>query len=254
MIIKLLEQPIISMYEAEVAGTVDGAIIKGSKVSYIYHRNMEKHFVIPVEKAIFGSDAVMIRDMTAMTLALDNGNSLKSLLDIYNVDGKYLGYLSGIEVDDEFTVSYICTGEYRIKMSKLMNYGSIIIVDIEEAELEKIEAEVPETEKDSASEEEAAVSMEIGPDIKWNDENCQPEEDSIEGSELSVVRTVHQAEEKIDIPGVDAKYTYLCGKQLLEDIDIGETSYEKGTIIDAEMIRQGIENNAIVKIIVNAED
>lgn len=249
MIIKLLEQPIISMYEAEIAGTVDGVIIKGSKVSCIYHRNMEKHFTIPVEKAIIGRDAVMIRDMTAMTLALNNGNSLKSLLDIYNVDGKYLGYLSGIEVDDEFTVRYICTENYRIEMSKLVNYGSIIIVDIEEAELEKEEAE-----EDSASEGETAVSMEIGPEVQWNDENCQPEEDKEEGPELNVVRTVHQDEEKTNIPGIDAKYLYLCGKQLLEDIDIEEVYYEKGTIIDAEMIRRGIENNAIVKIIVNAEE
>ena len=241
------------MHEASIAGTVDGVIIKGSKVSFIYHRDMEKHFAIPIEKAIIGSDAVMIRDMTAMTLTSKNVKLLKSLLDVYNINGKYLGYLNGIEVDDDFVVRYICTEDYRIGMSKIVNYESIIVVDIEEAELEKVETEVSEAEEDSASEEEA-VSMEIGPDIQWNYENCQPEEDKKEGPELNVVRTVHQNEEQVDIPGVDAKYAYLCGKQLLEDIDIGETFYDKGTIIDAEMIKHAIENNAIVKVIVNAEE
>jgi len=88
LIIKLLEQPIISMHEASIAGTVDGVIIKGSKVSFIYHRDMEKHFAIPIEKAIIGSDAVMIRDMTAMTLTSKNVKLLKSLLDVYNINGK----------------------------------------------------------------------------------------------------------------------------------------------------------------------
>ena len=253
MIIKLLEQPIIAMHEAEVAGTVDGVIIKGSKASYIYHGNSEKHFTIPVEKAIIGSDAVMIRDITAMTLASENVKVLKAMLDIYNLNGKYLGYLCGLEVDDRFIVRYLHTEKYKIEVSKIVNYESIIIADLEEADLEKEEAAVSETEEDKASEEEA-ISMEIGPDIKWNYDNCQPKEDSIEGAERSVIRPKHQNEEKPDLPGVDAKYAYLCGKLLLEGIEIEETFYDKGTSIDAEMIKHAIVNNAIVKVIVNAEE
>ena len=266
MIIKLLEQPIIAINEAEIAGTVDGVVIKGSKVSCIYHRNMENHFAIPVENAIIGSDAVMIQDVTAMTLASHNVKSLKSMLDVYNISGKHLGCLQGIEVDDEFVVQHIYTENYRIEMSKIVNYESVIVVDIEESELEsntpdaaclqtepeKVEAAVPESaEEDDNSKDEAEVSMEIGPDIKWNDENYKPEEES---SELSVVRSMHQNEEKVDIPGVDAKYAYLCGKKLLEGIDIDDTFYEKGMIINGDLIKHAIGNNAIVKVIVNAED
>ncbi|MHB1391733.1 MAG: hypothetical protein ACYCYE_01400 [Clostridia bacterium] len=266
MIIKLLEQPIIAILEAEIAGTVDGVIIKGNKVSSIYHRNMENHFAIPVEKAIIGSDAVMIQDVTAMTLASQKVKSLKSMLDVYNIRGKHLGCLRGIEVDDQLVVRYIFTEDYKIEMSKAVNYESVIVVDVEEAELSKAEAAIQETESeglaedtvafkgDVTSEDEAAVSMEIGPDIKWNAENHQQREKKLESSELSVIRSVHQNDEKDVIPGVDPKYSYLCGKQLLEGIDIEDIFYDKGTIISPEMVKHAIGNNAIVKVIVNAED
>ena len=42
--------------------------------------------------------------------------------------------------------------------------------------------------------------------------------------------------------------------QLLEGIDIDDTFYDKGIIINANLIKHAIGNNAIVKIIVNAED
>ena len=247
MIIKLLGQPIIAMHEAVIAGSVDGVIIKGSRVNCIYHENMDKQISIPVEKAVIGDDAVMIKDMTVMTWASKDVKLLKSLLDVYNKDGKCLGYLHGIEVDEDFFIQWILTEEYRIEMTKVVNFGTVIVVDVEEAELINAEVSTCNSVEDTAPKEEAAVSMEIGPDVKWN-------EDNNEASELNVVRPVHQEEEKASIPGVDPKYTYLCGKKLLEDIDIGELNYEKDTIIDAEMIRHAIENNAIVKVIVNAEE
>jgi len=304
LIIKLLEQPIIAINEASIAGTVDGVIIKDSRVSCIYHRNMENHFAIPVENAIIGSDAVMIQDMADMTLTSQNVRPLNSMLDVYNLSGKYLGCLQGIEVDDEFVVQYIHTENYRIEMKKAVNYESVIVVDIEEAEIEQAaketcsykepeepeaklpevleedlaEAEVPEVleedpaetevpevseedlaedealEEDNVNEEEAAITMDIGPDIKWNDENCQPEVKNTESSEFTVVRTLHHNEEKEGFPGVDAKYAYLCGKQLLDGIEIEDTFYDKGTIIDPDLIKYAIGNNAIVKVIVNAEE
>ncbi len=283
MIIKLLEQPIIAIHEAEIAGTVDGVVIKGNKVSGIYHRNMENTFAIPVENAIIGRDAVMIQDMTAMTLISQNVKALKSMLDVYSISGKHLGCLQGIEVDDELVVRYIYTENYRIEMLKAVNFESVIVIDAEEAELEAsdpehffgcsseaeaeclgeetaeqyLEAEtaealISETAEEEA--EEAAITMEIGPKIKWEADRYQPEEEEPVNSELSVVRNVHQSEGKFDIPGVDAKYAYLCGKQLLEDIDIEDILYEKGTTISADLIRHAIGNNAIVKVIVSAED
>lgn len=279
MIIKLLEQPIIAINEAEIAGTVDGVIIKDSKVISIYYRNMENHFAIPVENAIIGDDAVMIQDMTDMIVASQNIKPLKSMLDVYNISGKYLGCLQEIEVDDEFSVRYICTENYRIELKKAVNYENVIVVDMEEAEIEpvikeetcsykepeKVEDVVSETleedlacgkasEEENVCEEEAVISMEIGPDIKWNDENYQPEAINPESSELAVVRTLYQNEEKEELPGVDVKYAYLCGKQLLEGIEIEDTFYDKGTIIDPDLIKHAISNNAIVKLIVNAEE
>lgn len=246
MIIKLLGQPIVALHEAEIAGMVDGVIIKGNKAGYIYHKCTGKHFVIPVEKAIIGKDAVMIRDMTAMALTSKNLKVLGSMMDIYSTKGKYLGYLYGIEVDDRYNVRYIHTENYRIEVSKAENYESVIIADVDESELEKNESE--------ASVDEAAVSTEIAPNIKWNYDDLKPKDDCIEGTELSVVKAAHQDEEKVIIPDVDEKYAYLCGKKLLEGIEIGETFYDKDTIIDAEIIKYAISQNAIVKVIVNAEE
>ena len=266
MIIKLLEQPIIAIHEAEIAGTVDGVIIKGNKVSCIYHRNMENHFAIPVENAIIGNDAVMIQDVTAMTLASQSVKPLKSMLDVYNISGRHLGCLTEIEVDDQLVARYIYTEDHKIDMSKTVNYESVIVVDVEEDELVRAEVEaevlpkaIPEEEsktpaEDVASETEAEVSMEIGPEIKWDHGEPQQKVKSPEGSELSVVRSLHQAEDKEAIAGVDAKYAYLCGKQLLEGIQIEDIFYEKGTIIGADLIKHAISSNAIVKVIVNAED
>lgn len=288
MIIKLLEQPIIAINEAEIAGTVDGVIIKGKKVNCIYHGNMENHFTIPVENTIIGSDAVMIQDVAAMVMASQKIRPLKSMLDVYNISGRHLGCLQGIEVNSEYVVQYLYTEAYRIEMSKIVNFESVIVVDAEEAELKasspehffgssleeaavgqqaevqqadaavsEIEEEKPDeagADEEAAVSEEESLSMEIGPEINWKLEKHLRPEKSQANAELSVVRTMHQSEEKTEIPGVDPKYAYLCGKQLLEDIDIEDTIYAKGTIIDAELIKHAIGNNAIVKVIVNAEE
>ncbi|HQL37250.1 MAG TPA: hypothetical protein PLG67_11725 [Bacillota bacterium] len=267
MIIKLLEQPIVAIHEAEITGTVDGVIIKGSKVNCIYHGNMEDHFVIPIERAIIGSDAVMIPDVSVMAMASKNVRPLRSMINVYNLKGKRLGYLQGIEVDEQFIARYIYTEECRIEMSKAVSYDRVFIVDAEEADLEAIEEQ--DTLVDTENEEavvagdsgenpaegtEAVVSMEIGPEIEWEAEDYKPEEKSAESSELSLVKPVHHEEDKKEIPYVEAKYAYLCGKQLLEGIEIDDTLYKKGTIIDAELIKHAISSNAIVKVIVNAEE
>lgn len=256
MIIKLLKQPIIAINEAEIAGTVDGVVIKGNKVSGIYHESMGKKFTISIDNVIIGADAVMIQDMAAMNPASKYMKPVRSMLDVYNIGGKRLGCLQEIEVDDELVIRYIYTEKFKIEMSKIVSYESVIIVDLEENGLEKVETVAPEAGEEAVSENEAEaeVSMDIGPDIKWNDENVQPVEKAQEGSDLSIVRNMYQDEEKVDTQGVDAKYVYLCGKQLLEGIEIEDTFYEKGTVIDANLIKHSIANNAIVTVIVNAEE
>jgi sporulation protein YlmC with PRC-barrel domain len=243
-----LKQPIIAINEAEIVGTVDGVVIKGNKVSCIYSENMENQFTIPVENVIIGADAVMIMDMAAVNMASMYVKPIRSMLDIYNTSGSRLGYLQEIEVDEKLNILYISSERSKFDVSKMMSYESVIIVDMEVAKTEKVEV--------IASEDEAAaeVSMDIGPDINWNDENVQSVEKAHEGSDLSVVRAMHQTEEKVDTHGVDEKYAYLCGKKLLEGIDIEDIFYEKGTIIDANLIKHAIGNNTIVKVIVNAEE
>jgi len=260
LIIKLLRQPIIAINEAEIAGTVDGVLIKGNKVSSIYYENMESQFAVSVDSLIFGADAVMVQDMTVLNLVSRYEKPLRSMLDVYNISGRHLGHLEGVEVDEEFGVRYIYTNRFKFDISKLVSFDSVIIADVEEHETENvdntasIEEEKTAAEAETEAEAEAEVSMDIGPDINWNDENAQPAEKAREGSELSVVRPMHQPEEKPDTRGVDAKYAYLCGKMLLESIEIEDILYENGTMIDANLIKHAIANNAIVKVIVNAEE
>lgn len=258
MIIKLLKQPIIAINEAEIAGTVDGVVIKGNKVSCIFYENMENQFTIPVENVIIGADAVMIMDMATVNMASKCVKPIRSMLDVYNTSGIHLGYIQELEVDEELNLLYLATEDFKIDISKMLSYESVIIVDMEVVELEKAEVIASKTEESIVSSDQtsavAEVSMEIGPDITWNDENVQPVEKAHEGSDLSVVRAMHQTEEKVGTHGVDAKYSYLCGKKLLEGIDIEDTFYEKDTIIDANLIKHAIGNNTIVKVIVNAEE
>lgn len=240
MIIKLLKQPIVAINEAEIAGTVDGVIIKGNKVSGIYHKSLQHQFAIPVESITFGENAAMIQDLSVVTLAPKSAKVMKSLLDVYNSKGKHMGLLTEIEVDSQYSVRYLHIGEYKIELSKIISYEDVVVADMEAAEK-------PQSE----------VSMAIEPEIDWEEEHPE-EEKTPESSELSVVRNLHQNEEKEKekevVPGVDPKYAYLCGKQLLEDIEIESILYEKGTIIDPDMIKHAIASNAIVKVIVNAED
>lgn len=260
LIIKLLRQPIIAINEAEIAGTVDGVLIKGNKVSSVYLENMENQFSVSAENIIFGADAVMIQDMTALNLVSRYEKPLRSMLDVYNISGRHLGHLEGLEVDEEFAVRYIHTDKFRFDISKLVSYECVIIADVEEHEIGNMDNTASIVEKnitaeaETEAEAEAEVSMDIGPDINWNEENVQPAEKAHEASELAVVRTIHQPEEKPDTRGVDPKYAYLCGKMLLESIEIEDTIYENGTIIDANLIKHAIANNAIVKVIVNAEE
>ncbi len=369
MIIKLAGQPIIAINETEVIGTVDGVLISDDKISYIYHENADINFVIPIDKVTIGSDAVMTRSIADMALAPGNIKVLKSKSGIYSFDGKYLGYLYGIEVNDSFIVQCLHTENTAIEMPTIIKYGSIIVVDLEadiigrpdafartvpkftpdwekaseeivEAESSQEEEVSEEAEAESSQEEEVSEEVEAessqeedmpGKDEPDNEEDGpikieiiiaeaeeekapkrkskaqsieapaeeivpeqdnalmeeaytikvrdiavetvenrapadeeedpaearddrQAEGDGTEGIGLSVIRSKRQNEEKAGGHDINTKYTYLCGKQLLEEIKIGERYYDKGATIDAGLIKHAIANNAIVKVIVNAED
>jgi hypothetical protein len=249
LIIKLLEQPIIAVNEAEIAGTVDGVVIKGNKVTCLYHENMDNRFTIPVDKVIIGADAVMIQDISAMSLAPKNTKPMRALLDVFNTVGNNLGCLHKLEVDDDYTVRYIYTEEYKIDISRVISYDGVVVADLDAKAAEK-----QGPHENNAEEPVQEVMMDMEPDIKWNEENVPAEETVRESSDLGVIRTIFPAEEKPDPQEVDSKYAYLCGKKLLEDIEIEETLYEKGTVIAASLIKHAIANNAIVTVIVNAEE
>jgi uncharacterized protein YrrD len=270
LIIKLLGQPIVALHEAEEVGTVDGIIIDENKVSHIIHKSIENNLAVPIQNVIIGADAVMIQEISALTMASNNIKPLDSMLDVYNLNGRYLGALNGVETDKNYYVRYIITDEYRIEMSKVINYNNVIIVDAEESKLMK-----------------SGFAQQLEPDYETNLEKIKEKVDSnidcnvviplkpmvqdgeaVQDVEASKAENVITGERQEDdagdagkdsdgeetVEGVDAKYAYLCGKELIEDIEINGCLYEKGMRINVELIRKAIENNAIVTLIVNAED
>lgn len=268
MIIKLLEQPIIALHEAEVVGTVDGVVIKGKEVSHIFHRNMENQFAIPLQNVIIGTDAVMIQEVSALTMASKSIKPLSSMLDVYNMNGRYLGSLTGVEVDKNYYIRYIYTDEYKIEISKAVNYDTVLIVDAEESELlpnDIIQPLKPGYEADMVKlKEEVESSIDCNVVIPLKPvatEAAEAQNQMGEGAEAAEAAEENDGNELQDssgnteaISGVDPKYAYLCGKELLESIEINGSFYEKGMLIDANLIRNAIDNNAIVTVIVNAED
>ncbi|MGE5631662.1 MAG: hypothetical protein ACM3TR_11270 [Caulobacteraceae bacterium] len=307
MVIKLMEQPIIAIHEAEMVGTVDGVVIKGNKVTHIYHHNMENYFIIPVDNVIVGPDAVMIQEVSAMTLASQSIKPLNSMLDVYNIDGRRIGSLIGVEADKNHIIRYIHTEDYKIDISKTINYDSVVVVDVEESELvqnhteycakggyeveieklkERVESSIdcnvviplktvsagesdnkksePEApvqnvkEPEGALPEQAAVVEDTKcgtEDDKICDETNACAEEKPEHPEVGAEPQPQNSSENKEVSsGIDEKYSYLCGKELLEGIEINGNYYEKATIIDVNLIRDAIDNNAIVKVIMNAED
>lgn len=270
MIIKLLEQPIIALHEAEEVGTVDGIIIDENKVSHIIHKSIENNLAVPIENVIIGTDAVMIQEISALTMVSKNIKSLDSMINVYNQNGRYLGTLNGVETDKNYYIKYIITDEYRVEMSKVVNYGSIIIVDAEESKLMKsgfaqqlepgYETDLEKIKEKVDSNIDCNVVIPLKPVAQDNEEAQEVEASKAE----KVITEERQGEDggaagkdsfsKETIEGVDAKYAYLCGKELIEDIEINGCLYEKGMRINVELIRKAIENNAIVTLIVNAED
>ena len=271
MIIKLLEQPIIAIHEAETVGTVDGVIIEENKVSHIFHKNLECSFAIPVENVIIGPDAVMIKEVSALAMASRSIKPLCSMLDVYNLNGRYLGRLTAVEVDRNYCIKYIYTDVYKIEMSKTVNYESVLIADAEEEELQKNDCVEPlwpdyEAKIEKLKEEVEAnldcnvviplkpVAADSAPPTAENATEAAAENAKTEEEHLPSQSYGKTAQSNANTAGVDAKYAYLCGKKLLNSIKINGEVYEEGTIIDAALIRNAIENNAIVTLIVNAED
>ncbi len=228
--LNLINQPIISLDQAEVVGFLNGVIIDGFQVVSAFSKSSNITFTINFNEVRFGSDAVIIKNCSFMiTSPSNNYKYMSSLSDIYNSSGKLLGKLSGIEIDSQMNITKFYIEDREVDIFEVINIGTVIIVD-EKLTSENVNKQLTEDEKEPKAID--YLEPKIHPDVKK-----EPESNAI-----------HQ---ELDI---DSKYTYLLGKKLAEELCINSNHYDEGHIIDIVMIKEALDNNLIVNLIMSAEE
>lgn len=226
----LINQPIISLDQAEVVGFLNGVIIDGFQVVSAFSRSSNINFIINFNEVKFGSDAVIIKNCSLMiTSPSNNYKYISSLSDIYNSNGKLLGKLLGIEIDSQMKITKLYAEHSEIDIFEVINIGTVIIVD------EKLTSVNTNKQLIEDAKEPKAIDY-LEPKV-YHDINQQVQSN-----------VVHQ---ELDI---DSKYTYLLGKKLAEELCMNGNSYNVGYTIDIIMIKEALDNNIIVNLIMSAEE
>ncbi|SCY31024.1 PRC-barrel domain-containing protein [Alkaliphilus peptidifermentans] len=288
MVIKISEKPVISKDSLKALGTLKGLIFNNNKVTFLYCKFSDKYVYIPIKDAYIDSDAIMVK-VTEDIIILHTDSPTK----VYTSNGKEVGTVSSIEMDDHFNITGIIVDNLFIKRDKIIHMENIIIVDIDIKDMEcpapsTINSTVCTDIKDESADEdnninlinhnliiesslasiqqlndhhtETAVAEEVITDrptegadtiIEFSD---QPIENTAALEEITESENNPQDNQEEFAIEIDERYRHLCGKRLLEDIVIVKETYNKGTIIDAALIQFAINNNSIVKVIMNTED
>ncbi len=290
LVIKISEKPVISLDTGKTLGTLKGLIYDNNKVTALYCEFTDKYVHIPIKDVHIGSDAIMLKVTNDINMIYTG-----TLQKVYTVDGKEVGTVTSIEMDDFFNITGIIVDNLFIEIDKILNMENTIIVDIDKEETEDLsptsDHSVVQTDlknesdgKDDDEEQQTnfitdklILESELASIQQLNDqhtENLEAVEElneyPTEGTEavesndyptriLETIEEIVDSEvnpkDEVDLTiEIDERYNHLCGKKLLEDITIVKETYEKGTLIDAALIQFAINNNAIVKVIMNTED
>lgn len=291
MIIKLLEQPIISIGDAKLLGLVKGLALEEDRAAGVYALADDVCLAVALDNAFIGPDAVMVPDMDAVRLSQVPSKALVSMTEVFNHQGVHMGSLVAVEVDEAHRVVKLYTDRYEFEYSKVTKAGDIIVADVSEYEIQIDDDPMEQAEKEVEklrSKVDSYLEYNVGkvyksvkPALNENiDEDAssigiessteelpaaaEPQQQAAAVSELKTpLRPVQEFSHNEDaVSGanfkendvIDKKYKYLCGKKLLEDIDIEGKSFAKDSVIDDELIKCAVANNSIVKVIMNAED
>lgn len=226
----LINQPIISLDQAEVIGSLNGVIVDGFQIVSVFSRSSNINFTINFDEVKLGPDAVIIKNFSLMIASPSNNYKyMNSLSDIYNSNGKRLGKLLGIEINSQMQITKLYTENSEIDIFEVINIGAVIIID---EKLTSVNVNKHLNEEDKAPKEIDYLEPKVHQDISQQAQN-------------NVIR------QEADI---DSKYIYLLGKKLVEALCIKGNSYDKGYIIDITMIKEALENNIIVNLIMSAEE
>lgn len=274
MLIKLLEKyPIIAVNEGRLLGQMKGIILLDNKLTailssldykdelYTCESRLEsnKYIHIPIESAIIGPDAFLIKKSTDANIHFSYGQSIKVETCIYTSTGGFVGYVIGVEVSHDYRVQGIRTKDNYIKVDCIKVIGDVIIIDTE------TDTDTYIDDRDSISEnnevflkvEKEESDEEIGNMIisKEKDSNDYTEEITYTTTE-NPFDYIENIEEPSDIKtdAVYSKYRYLLGKKLLATINIADKTYHEDSVIDTNLVKLAINNNCILSLIMNIED
>lgn len=270
------EKPVISMDTGVTLGTLKGLIFKNNQVTSLYCKISNKYVYIPIKDVHIGSDAIMLK-VTEDTMILHTDTPTK----VYTKKGEEVGTVTSIEMDDSFHITGIIVNNLFIEIDKILHMENIIIIETDKRDIESpvtisVSTDHNAATKDESVEDSKTQQIDLSnhdlsieePDYIHQLSNPSLEEektveDIIENEmeskdkekDLTVESEVNHKnnEEELEVE-IDERYRYLCGKKLLEDLTIFTEAYTKGTIVDASLIQFAINNNAIVKLIMNTED
>ena len=276
MEINISEKPVISIDTGKALGTLKGLIYKNKKVTFLYCKFSDKYVYIPIKDAYIGSDAIMLKDTEDLDMLHTDAPT-----KVYTENGEEIGTLTSIEMDDSFHITGIIVDNTFIEINNILHMENIIIIETDKIDIEDpvtisistdlntdtMYESVEDDKKQQIDLSDHDLSIEE-PDYMHQLSNHSTEEtetvediseietesnDTEKGLAVEGEITSKSKEEELTIE-IDERYNHLCGKKLLENITILKETYTKGTTIDAALIQFAINNNAIVKVIMNTED
>lgn len=227
--LNLINQPIISLDQAEVVGFLNGVIIDGFQIVSAFSRSSNINFLINFDEVKFGPDAVIIKNRSLMMASPSHSYKyMSSLADIYNSNGKLLGKLSGIEMNEQMRITKLYTENREIDIFEVINIGAVIIVDEKFTSVNNSQSAEEPKEPKAIDYLEPKIHHDIRQQVETN-----------------------VISQEFDI---DSKYTYLLGKKLAEKLCINDNNYNEGHVIDVLLIKEALDNNIIVNLIMSAEE
>lgn len=235
MLMNLLEKyPVISIDEARILGEMKGIMVENHHVVAIVcaqkndpcisHSALHQYIQIPVKHVIIGPNAIMLKKSSLTAVLYTQGQVIQMAMGIYSCTGELIDHITGIDVNTNYEINGIHTKKHYIKAEDIIKIGDVIIVD--------------------------SNILKEPEDTHWEN---HMEFLNVQVEEANIKQPLEKSEEEIP-EVVYARYNYLLGKQLINEMTVADITYAEGSLISKELITSSIENNCILNLIMSAED
>ncbi|HKL93851.1 MAG TPA: hypothetical protein VJZ69_01045 [Clostridia bacterium] len=127
-------KPLLLLFEAKLESKITGGLLhkKSKKLEYFVLGDEYKQVVAPKKIEYSGEDAnVLINDLCIKQFAdIDCSHYTLAPLgqEVFTTDGKLLGTVSDLELDDEFICTALLINKERISTSKIITFGDNIVL------------------------------------------------------------------------------------------------------------------------------